>query len=64
MFYETTSHIVKRSEWRKSAKYKHLKLKHQREKATGGEKIIHITYVLSKYSGIDFLSTFKLGLCF
>ena len=56
------SHIVKRIKWRKIAKYKHLK--HQKEEAAGGDKIIHTTHVLNKYSGIDVLSTFKLGLCF
>ena len=45
----------------KNAKHEHIK--HQKEVAAE-ERIIHITHVLNKYSGIEVLSTFKLGLCF
>ena len=45
----------------KNTKHKHTK--HQKEVAAG-ERIIHITHVLNKYSGIEVLSTFKLGLFF
>ena len=41
----------------------HKHLKHQKE-ATEEKRIIHITHVLNKYSGIEVLSTFRLGLCF
>ena len=34
------------------------------KKRAAGERIIHITHVLNKYSGIEVLSTFMLGLCF
>ena len=38
-----------------------MHLKHQK---AARERIIHITQVLKKYSGIEVQSTFKLGLCF
>ena len=45
----------------KNTKHKHIK---QQKEAATGERIIHITHVLNKYSGIEVLSAFKLGLCF
>ena len=45
----------------KNTKHKHIK---QQKEAAARERIIHITHVLNKYSGIEVLSTFKLGLCF
>ena len=44
-------------------KHKAQHIKQQKE-AVARERIIHITHVLNKYSGIEVLSTFKLGLCF
>ena len=45
----------------KNTKHKHIK---QQKEAAAGKRIIHITHVLNKYSGIEVPSTFKLGLCF
>ena len=39
-------------------KHKALHIKQQKE-AVAGERIIHITHVLNKYSGIEVLSTFS-----
>ena len=46
-------------------KYKHQHLKHQKKKqAAGGKDLFILFRELNKYTGIDALLTFKLGLCF